>query len=146
MSAVSCMLAELEMPSYETLAQDERFATAPLLAFTPTFQRSDEEELHTSFEAAISDRLVALHGRLSRLSDPAVHASLRPIVAREEYLTMPVSAVLPVTNSITLPASAEAVNPKAHWSWHPALCYGGLALLCSLVGFDLMGLLVLHLH
>src|SRR5437660_12498637 len=56
----------------DNLAAEDDYATIPIVAIRPLSQQPDEEELYTSFEDAISDRLVALRGRLSRLSDPTI--------------------------------------------------------------------------
>src|SRR5438132_9883230 len=47
---------------------DALYATTPMPAFRPVFQQPNEEELYTSFEEAISDRVLAVNRRLSHLS------------------------------------------------------------------------------
>lgn len=128
MSAAPCMIAEVE-PSYDTLAQDDIYLTAPQVAFSPIFSRPDEEEVYTSFEEAISDRLTALHERLNRLSDPSLYTLSRSgdRSPRAFYQTLP----LPATQAPECPSRRRALHMI------------GLALIFSLVGFDLMGLLIL---
>jgi hypothetical protein len=105
-------------------------------------QLPDEEELHTSFEQAISDRLIGVNRQLSLISGP---------------LTDPERAHLLVTrqlNQSSLMPNIEAAAPSvAHAStkglgsaWQRSLIMVSLALMFLLVGFDLMGLLVLHAH
>jgi hypothetical protein len=49
-------------------------ATTPMPAFRPLFQQADEEEVYTSFEEAISDRVLAVKRQLSCLiSNPVNH-------------------------------------------------------------------------
>ncbi|TMC85751.1 MAG: MFS transporter, partial [Chloroflexi bacterium] len=47
---------------------DYLFVTTPMPAFRPVFQRSDEEEVYTSFEEAMSERVLAVNRQLSHLS------------------------------------------------------------------------------
>ena len=43
---------------------DSLFVTTPMPAFRPVFQRSDEEEVYTSFEEAMSERVLAVNRQL----------------------------------------------------------------------------------
>src|SRR5947209_19455671 len=67
---------DVELDDYaiqtDNLPVEDSYATVPMIAVQPLFQRPDEEELYTSFEEAISDRLLAVQQRLSRISDPAL--------------------------------------------------------------------------
>lgn len=121
---------------------EDWFATMPALPVVSSQQLSDEEELHTSFEQAISDRLIGINRQLSLISGP---------------LTDPERAHLLVTrqlNQSSLMPNIEAAAPSvAHASakglgsvWQRRLIMVSLALMFLLVGFDLMGLLVLHAH
>ena len=113
------------------------------------YQQPDEEELHTSFEEAISDRLLALHSRLSRLSDPTL------AIQGVERST---DAVLSTTTSIrntTTPqkvvqrvAASNHVGDVSHptFAWKRITIFACSATMFILLGFDLMGLLVLHMH
>lgn len=118
---------------------EDVYATSPLLTINPIFRQVDEEELHTSFEKAISDRLVALNGRLSRISDPSLST------AGVESITRPILHK-------TLAVSAKEMPKKTRLPFfltrrqRLGILLGCFALLCLLLGFDLMGLLVLYLH
>src|SRR5947209_2101525 len=67
----------------DSLSVEDSYATTPMVAIRPLYQCPDEEALYTSFEEAISDRVVAVQERLSRVSDPAV--STREL-QRDTYL------------------------------------------------------------
>src|SRR6266568_9324670 len=53
---------------------EDWFATTPALLAAPSYLLSDEEELHTSFEQAISDRLIAVNKPLSLISGPLTNS------------------------------------------------------------------------
>src|SRR5260370_40247387 len=57
----NCVYAD--MPAVE-----DRFVTEPIIAAEPAYRQLDEQELHTLFEQAISDRVVAGSARLKRNS------------------------------------------------------------------------------
>src|SRR5271157_2828295 len=54
----------------ETATPEDMYATTPLAVVCPTYAQPNEEELHTSFEEAISDRVLAVNRQLRRLSIP----------------------------------------------------------------------------
>jgi hypothetical protein len=104
------------------------YATVPTAIVKPAFQRADEEELHTSFEEAISDRLLALHPRLDRISQslPSTHdnetVQCKSVQVQRQGLFLNVT----IQQRITI--------------------FACIALMFMLTGFDLMGILVLHMH
>jgi hypothetical protein len=104
------------------------YATVPTAIVKPAFQRADEEELHTSFEEAISDRLLALHPRLDRISQslPSTHdnetVQCQSVQVQRQGLFLNVT----IQQRITI--------------------FACIALMFMLTGFDLMGILVLHMH
>lgn len=111
-----------------TPAPHDLFATAPMQAIwrEPDWQR--EEDMYTSFEAAISNRVLAL---------------------KERNICAPVSMY---GRGDALPAIDRLVN-KALTQWHNFCARGiwkrGMLLFITalgfmLIGFDLMGLLVLY--
>jgi hypothetical protein len=104
-------------------------------AVQPAYQPLDEEELHMSFEEAISDRLVALHGRLKQLSTSSHSSTHDPMLPS----TRP-SVTTPVTQTATCPSSRLGKR------WQRGITFIGLALMFMLLGIDLMGLLVLHMR
>ena len=105
---------------------EESYATTPMAAVQSA--SFGEEELHTLFESAISSRLLAMREQMDRISGPLPYRQLRT------YET----DVLPVV----------AVQPKKHLMfrspWQRTLLYGSLCLMLTMIGFDLMGLLVLY--
>jgi len=118
---------------------EDWFATMPAIPAVSSQQKIDEEELHTSFEHAISDRLIIVNRRLSLISGP---------------LTDPGRVHLPNTQRLICSHSMPNVEVAAHSTphasmkgrWRPSLLLFSLALMFLLVGFDIMGLLVLHAH
>src|SRR5205807_1667985 len=102
-------------------------------------QKIDEEELHTSFEHAISDRLITVNKKLSLISGP---------------LTDPERVHLQITQKLvhshSMPNVGVTADSTPHASmkgrWRRSLLLFSLALMFLLVGFDIMGLLVLHAH
>jgi hypothetical protein len=134
------LFAELLTQS-EVTASEHMYATEPMPAIRkPLFQQPDEEELHTSFEEAISDRLLAMHGRLSRLSNPILN------VQGTERNTDAVFST-GISTSRTMPAT-ESVKflPRPTISWKRATIFACSAMMFMLLGFDFLGLLMLHVH
>jgi hypothetical protein len=128
---------------------EDSYATAPILVVTsPVDHHYEEEELHTSFEQAISDRVSALQGRLSRLSapqsvllpydiDPMVRAAVTPLV-QDAATTKPldIASIIMRLHHISLPGGLQQRGIRLV----------SLALSFAMLGFDLMGLLVLHMR
>lgn len=120
----------------DALIVEDMNATVPMAAVQPAYQPPDEEELHTSFEEAISDRLVALHWRLKHLSTTS---SL--------YYTH--DTIMPSTRPfVNTPVTQTATCPHSRFGniWQRGIIFSGLALMFTLLGFDLMGLLMLHMR
>ncbi len=134
---------DLFMRGDRTLPMNTIYATIPMIAVEaqsarahalsrPVSPDTGEEELHTSFEQAISDRLLALNSRLQRITrstDPAFAPPSPGLQARAR-------------------AHAEAArhSQARRMNWHHPLLLANLALMFLLLGFDVMGLLVLYLH
>src|SRR5579884_1820905 len=132
---------DLFMRGERTLPMNNIYATIPMIAVEaqsaralsrPVSPDTGEEELHTSFEQAISDRLLALNSRLQRITrstDPAFAPPSPGLQARAR-------------------AHAEAArhSQARRMNWHHPLLLANLALMFLLLGFDVMGLLVLYLH
>lgn len=122
-----CVLAS-DMVNMSATSQ-ESYATSPMAAVRPA-SLDEEEELHTLFEAAISDRLLAMREQMDRISGPL------PYNQQRRYET----DMLPVIEK--QPERTDAFqNP-----WQRAILYGSLGLMLAMLGFDLMGLLVLYAH
>src|SRR6266487_6402371 len=54
----------------ERTTSEDIYATSPLVAVRPIYRQPNEEELHSSFEEAISDRVLAVNRQLRRLCVP----------------------------------------------------------------------------
>ena len=130
----SCILerpAETELDlrclSLSSLLDDEYFATQPLLVAYPqsTSRTEDEDELYTSFEQAISERVTRISRQLSEL----------PLATHSRPLTI---------ETQPLATSGDSLPHQPLWSAHQrVLALSCLGLSLALAGFDLMGLLVM---
>jgi len=133
----------------DTAVVEDRFVTMPVLPAAPAYQPANEEELHTSFEQAISDRLLAVNKQLSLKSGPLAHTE------RLELNTEPLSQRNQVQSSITnfTPATAPLQQRSGKLLpellgnvWQRSIIFASLTLMLMLLGFDLMRLLVLHVR
>ena len=111
---------------------ESAYATVPTAVVKPAFQRTDEEELHTSFEEAISERLLALHPRLDRISQslPSAHAN---------------ETVQCQSAQVQEQGKQQSLFPNVNIQQRITI-FACFALMFMLTGFDLMGILVLHMH
>jgi hypothetical protein len=155
-----CLLSEPELNTYDTaittavtaspvagtVMVEDRFATMPALKavsapITATYRPFDEEELHTSFEQAISERVLAVKRMLNLQSNTHVTArAALPHTAPLGSSTMKQDAqevVKFVQPGSKMPGLLHAS------AWLRGLTYGGFMLMLMLIGFDLMGMLVL---
>jgi len=132
----------------DTPVVEDRFATMPVLRVAPTYQPANEEELHTSFEQAISDRLLAVNKQLSLKSGPLAHTerlelNTELLSQRRHHSSMtnvtPATAPLQQRSGKLLPELLGNV-------WQRSIIFASLTLMLMLLGFDLMGLLVLHMR
>jgi hypothetical protein len=109
-----------------------------VVAVKPAFQQTGEEELHTSFEQAISDRVLAVNRQLSRLSGPISDTGYGYVQPHTDEL---VQQDIPAMTS-PLPA---AVNSSGHVNiWKQIVLMVCLCLMLVLLGFDLMGALIVY--
>jgi hypothetical protein len=114
---------------------EDRYATTPMAVVQPAFQFQGEEELHTSFEQAISDRVMAVNRQLSRLSGP-----ITGVRYAQPHTDDLVHTDIP-TMTVSLPAVA---NPSHHENvWQRTVLVICLCLILVMSGFDLMGVLYL---
>lgn len=138
MNTILCGSADMNFADFdENFVQDvitdieSAYVTVPTPVVKPSFQQPNEEELHTSFEEAISDRLLALHPRLDRISQALPSASSRdtgPVLQENEQQGQATKL-------------SFSVNIRQRMA-----IFACCALMFLLSGFDLMGLLVLHMH
>jgi hypothetical protein len=124
---------------------EDCFATTPALPAVSTRQVPDEEELHTSFEHAISGRLIAVNRRLSLISGPLTNSEQEHFqVTSAPQLT---SIAANESNHQPLPGSTNQANIKRpEINWQLTILLASLALMFLLAGYDIMGLLVLLAH
>jgi hypothetical protein len=123
----------------DTSMVEDWFATMPAIPVVSSQQVPDEEELHTSFEHAISDRLITVNRKLSLISGPLTDPERVHLQAAQE-----------LNRSYSMPNVEVTARSTSHASvqgaWQRSLLLLSLALMFLLVGFDIMGLLVLHTH
>jgi hypothetical protein len=121
--------------------EEDIYATTPMLTVKPAFQALDEETMYISFEEAISARLLALQWRLGRTSDALlnVQRDTDPIVGLN-------SSAKKAASTVSVEHAPHANRLRLTGRLRRALIFGGLALMFTLLGFDLMGLLVLHMR
>ena len=118
----------------------DRFATEPVTAIQVADEPLSEEELHTLFEQAMSDRLLAFGARLSRSSESLTTPSE---MSGQRART---TAVESFPSTMPLKLSAGIRWSLMNQGWQQVLIQVNLALMLVMGGFDLMGLLVLHMR
>lgn len=133
------------MPILGTPRVEDLFATTPMMAAGPIYQQPDEEEIYTLFEQAMSDRLIAVNRQLHLMSVPLVNTQpLRPSTDSLGHSNPVNYAVLPTSN---MEVQHTLIKPSVFGNlWQRSIIFVCMALTLMLVGFDLMGLLILHLH
>ncbi len=129
---------------------DNSYATEAMPAIKKVvYHQPDEEELHTSFEEAISDRIVALHTRLNRLSNPVLNAQY---AERNTDALLSTGAATRNTTGARKAVQITHIKERVEYVSRPMAAWRNVTLfVCSaimflLFGFDLMGLIVLHMH
>jgi len=132
------------------MVQDQ-FATMPVLTAAPAYQPPNEEELHTSFERAISNRLLIVNKQLSLKSGPLAHTGHLQVHTEPLGHLDQGSHPHSITNATlaTAPLQQHSGKPLPTLLgniWQRSIIFGSLALMLLLLGFDLMGLLVLRMH
>ncbi len=132
MNAILCRTTDVELASCELSSLEESYATAPLAAVVPLPQLLSDEELHTQFEKAIGNRLLAVSQRLSLLSTSTAHVSAASKSKQS-------SALVQAEDSISA-LSSSFLREKLR----PIVLLSCFAVMFLLLGFDLMGFLVLH--
>lgn len=127
---------------------EELYATLPMnVVHVPSSAHSDEEEVYTSFEQAMNARLIALYGYRTRS-----RASIRPV---QSTLRQTGPIVHDCFSTSLIPFSYSSYTQEVHKASGIQeaikrtrrnmllICF---AIMCVLAGFDLMGLLILHLR
>ncbi len=133
----NCVYAD--MPAVE-----DRFVTEPIIAVEPAYRQLNEEELHTLFEQAISDRVVAVSTRLKRISRSLNDCKPVSSETTAQKLYQVPTELVP---SNWLPDSQQKTRAMSPGSlWQRTIIAASLALMLLLTGFDLMGVLMLHMR
>lgn len=139
MNNTLCMTTDAELNNisncttcFDLFEGVEDNATAPMASVLPPSQQWSEEELHTSFEQALIGRVTEVHGRLSRIS------SVRIPTQRAMCNTDPIVAFLTFTG-------AKKHRLPRNGMWQRYVIFVSFVFMCIMMGFDLMGLLVLHM-
>ncbi len=111
----------------ETTALEDLYSTTPLKIISSLYRQPNEDELHSAFEEAISERVFAFQTQRMSMSFPSIdNVSLLPSIQTE------VSLPVRVTDPLVL-----------RYSTHEIVLLMAIAFMLLLVGFDLMGLLIL---
>ena len=111
----------------ETSASEDMYSTTPLIVMRSMYRQPNEDELHSSFEEAISDRVYALNKQLRRLSVPLID-------------NVPVQSSM--YSHVELPAKPTHFTLLSPGSRQVMLLIT-IAFMLLMVGFDVMGLLIL---
>jgi hypothetical protein len=114
----------------DTGATEDIYSTTPMPITRSLYRQSNEEELHSSFEKAISDRVLVLNRQLRRLSIP---------------LTENLSVQTPSSTVVKMPSLTARLTSLGRAS-RQAMLSLAIAFMLVMVGFDLMGLLVLYMR
>ena len=118
---------DIRYMTVETTALEDLYSTTPLILMRSIYRQPNEEELHSSFEEAISDRVFALNKQLRYLSVPLIDS---------------VPAQSSMRGVVRLPSDPTPFTLLRSRLWQVMLLIA-IAFMLILVGFDLMGLLVL---
>ena len=133
MNSILCSSTDTELDIRRIIADmpapEDMYATAPMALQQPAYRQTDEE-LHTSFEEAISDRVLAVNRQLQRLSGTLTSTR----------------QVQPQTSSWLKKQVLALRSSSFEQAWPKGILFAALALMLLMVGFDLMGLLVLHMR
>jgi hypothetical protein len=113
--------------SIETTALEDLYSTTPLKIISSRYQQPDEDELHSSFEEAISDRVLAFNKRHSSISVSRIE-NVSPHSLRQAEISLQRNPTLYMLVRCSTRDIALLLV---------------IAFLLILVGFDLLGLLVL---
>lgn len=133
-----CITTDAELDICSAPGAQEDFATVTMQAIRPENTVSDEEELHVSFEEAISGRIVALG--LNRNYVGPILAITGPLQNTEFKHAL--SSLKPLEVESHKNGQKILVNKN----WLRTINYVCMAFMFMLIGFDLMGLLILHMH
>jgi hypothetical protein len=116
--------------TFDAATMEDRYATTPMAVVLPIYRQLNEEELHTSFEEAISDRVLAVNKQLRRLSGT---------------MTSNLYVQSQTCTAVKQGSLADCFLALGR-AWQRGILFVAIAFMLVMVGFDLMGLMVLHMH
>ncbi|GCE05202.1 hypothetical protein [Dictyobacter aurantiacus] len=132
MSATLCPTTDIDLDVCNvSIATNDEYETTPMAVALPPQQADDEEVLYAGFEEAISGRCQAW----KRLSDGSLNSVQH---TSKKYAT----AALPTTEALTTDQMVAFVQRN----WQSGVLIACLALMFILIGFDVMGMLVLAMR
>ena len=129
-----CVATDADICTVPGLQED--FATGPMQALENRV--TDEEALHILFEEAISERISA--------SGMPVHAQKLVFASTGPLHNTAVKQALSTLASEDSDLSEHKQTSLLGTGWRRSVSYVCIALMLILIGFDLMGLLILRLH
>ena len=121
---------DIRCVTVDAARMEDMHATTPMVVVPRTYLRLNEEELHTSFEEAISDRVLAVNKQLRRLSGTITGN----LYVQSETCTAVKRRGL---------ANCFLALGRA---WQHGILFVAIAFMLVMVGFDLMGLMVLYMR
>ncbi len=134
---------------------DSQFVTEPMTAVKLAEQPVSEEELLGSFEQAVSDRMEAISACSNLISGPLLIHQPHATGDRKSLVTSPPDRV-PARSYLSPRQGSSAllagIRGAGIWSsllsnpWQRVIILASLALLLLMSGFDLMGVLILHMR
>jgi hypothetical protein len=110
-----------------SILADDRYDTIPLEIVSPQQPPVDEEIIYSSFEDALSGRLTALNDHWNSQSNGQL-TSIEPAPSYATNLSL-----------VTQPYLFTSI-------WLRRIIHACLALMLLMAGFDVMGMLVLHIY
>jgi hypothetical protein len=139
LNAALCSKTKLDLKIRDLVVmREDRYATTPLGIVLPRQLPIDEEVIYSSFEEALSDRLIALNDHWNYRSD----CQLTSIQQEPSYATNPLLVAQSRTDTEPLTFQFHQIARI----WPRWMIFGCLALMLLMIGFDLMGLLILHIR
>lgn len=134
---MNCIATDLELKQYgvqtDIPVMVDSYMTQPMPVMTLPCELVDEEEVYSAFEEALSERQRALQWKSRLLSNASLHAVRNTDPLAQQSVTF-------ARTNVSTDTSAS------NRGWQRGLIFASLALIFILAGFDLMGLLVLHMH
>lgn len=134
---MNCLATDLGLDQYaiqtDMPIMGDSYMTTPMPIITLPDKLVDEEEVYSSFEEALSERQQALQWKLRLLSHSSLHAVRNTDPLAQQNIT---STQKNVSND----------DASFKRNWRRGFVFASLALILMLMGFDFMGLLVLHMR